>query len=397
MSEKKKNFRKILTWAVLLGALGFGLEHLPGRYTLDDFEDDYEPASPEGIALLALSEVRLEARLGFDRETRHRISRHAEIVVPAGATLEVRASMVPEMEDGEVIARPRTLDLVSDKELTFIYRFVTVASARTLRINPQDPEARVQAVGRYRVLSALATAYRYRRQKTLRRDYKLPDWAELGFQAGILPEHEIRTEEGYSLFTGSQPGKLRISQAEWREGRWQAGTAEVSLPFSDLDPLMEQLLRDVMPDPIALGDLVDLRIDKIHQLTFRENFLDLHVKGRVSYAKSQTVTDVFQPSFTSHLGIAFELPEQVPLEEAVGAVELRNIYSLDFNRSNPIFDRMLRNLARKYREDARAEFRVKNEFPRISEFPGTFVIDQLLIQGDENGFPQLRARFKLLP
>lgn len=396
-SEKKRSTCRKLVWFTLWILILAGLEYVPGTYTIDDFQDDYELTSPEGIALLALSDASLNADLYFATATRHRISRNAEILVPDDTRLQVSATTVPFIQDGEVILRPSSLLIQSDRPLTFIYRFVTVARAKTLRIQPGDPEAKVKAVGHYRVLSALATAYRYKRQKAVKRDYKIPDFARVDFQANFLPDHELKTIEGLSLSTGSEPGRLWIKDAVWREPHWEQGTLQLFLPFSDLNPLINQLLSTVIPEKIELGDAVDLQLDRIHHLKFTENFLDLHLEGRVAYAKSKAVTNMFHPSFKSHLGIQFEFPEQVPLEDAEASVELKNIYTLDFNRSNPLFDKMVRNLARDYRKDARVSFHVKNEFPQILDLPGQLFIDHLKIQGDENGYPQLDMLLKLQP
>jgi hypothetical protein len=396
-APKNSKWRKGLLWVIFLIMLGIFLQHIPGTYTIDDFQDDYELTSPEGIALLALSDASLSAELYFKTAKRHRISRHAEILVPDDTRLWVSAETVPYVQDNEVILKPSALTIHASRPLTFIYRYVTVARAKTLYVDPEAAEAKVKAIGHYRVLSALATAYRYKRQKAVKRDYKIPDFARVDFQANFLPDHELKTIEGFSLSTGSEPGRLWLQDAVWRDQRWEQGTLQLFLPFSDLHPLINQLLSTVIPEKIELGDVVDLRLDRIHHLKFTENFLDLHVEGRVAYAKSKAVTNMFYPSFKSHLGIQFQFPEQVPLEDAEASVELKNIYSLDFNRSHPLFDKMVRNLARDYRKDARAGFNVKNEFPGIIDLPGQLFIDHLKIQGDENGFPQLDMRLHLRP
>lgn len=386
-----------LMWLVYLGVAGILLQHVPGTYTIDDFQDDYEPDAPEAIGLLALSDASLNAELFFESAKRHRISRHAEIVVPAGTLLRVSAETTPFTIDGEVILRPSALEIHASRPLTFIYRRVTVARAKLLRIDPEDPEMRVKAVGQYRVLSALATAHRYERQKAVRRDYQVPDRARVNFTANFRPDHEMTSPQGFTLATGSDPGTLRLTGARWQDGTWQAGQLILSLPFSDPDPLMDQLLQTLLKDPIPLGDAVKLEVEKIHGLTFSDNLLDLYVEGRVRYAKSQTVSDMFHPSFNCHLGIAFELPEQVALEEAEASVALKNIYDLDLNRSHPFFDKMVRNLARSYRDEARVDFSVKASFPEISTLPGRLFIDRFRLRGDAQGYPQLELRLQFLP
>ena len=74
-APKNSKWRKGLLWVIFLIMLGIFLQHIPGTYTIDDFQDDYELTSPEGIALLALSDASLSAELYFKTAKRHRISR----------------------------------------------------------------------------------------------------------------------------------------------------------------------------------------------------------------------------------------------------------------------------------------------------------------------------------
>ncbi|MDF3129176.1 hypothetical protein P0Y35_08220 [Kiritimatiellaeota bacterium B1221] len=389
--------KRILFWILLLLCIGWGLQHIPGSYTIDDFEDDYELTSLEGAGLLAISDASLNAECYFEDVTRHRISRNAEILVPAGATLQISASTSPYVEQDEVILKPATLLIKSDKPLTFIYRFVTVAKANTLEIHPDDPEHKVKAVGQYKVLSALATAYRYKRQKEVRRDYKIPTKATLDFHAHFYPDHEIKTHREISLITGSEPGHFLLTNAKWEKDTWQSGELNISVPFSDLEPSINQLLKAEFPDEVEVGGALDLRVEKIHHLKFTQNFLDLYVEGRITYAGSRRISKIFNPSFKTHLGITFDFPEKTLLQEARLAVSLSNIYSLDFNRSNPIFDKMARKILRSKRDDASVYLDVKKSLPEISQLPGDVYVETLNITGDANGYPTLELKTRFTP
>jgi hypothetical protein len=397
MAQKTSKPKRFLFWILLVICIGYGLVHVPGTYTIDDFLDEYELNSPEGIALLALSDVSLSATLYFENETRHRISRNAEVLVPADTTLQASTSMIPFIRDEEVVARPKTLILSSDQPLTFVYRFVTVAKANTLEIQPNDPEEKVKAIGHYTVLSALATAYRYKRQKELSRDYQAPTRSRMSLNAKVLPNHEIKTEDGYRLFTGSKPCSLVIENAQWIEGTWQRGSLTLALHLADLNPLIAQLVNDLFPEKIEVGGILDLKVKEITNLRFTENFLSLYVKGSLGSAQSKRMANIFTPSFKSHLGIQFNFPRDILLSEAKAGVELKNIYSLDFNRSNPVFDKYIRDLARSYREEAQVSWDLGKEFPILNDLPGQIYIEQFGLTGDEQGFPTFEAHFELKP
>ncbi len=397
MKPKASKPKQLLFWTLLIICIGFGLQHIPGSYTIDDFDDDYELTSPEGIGLLAISDASLVAECYFKETTRHRISRNAEILVPANSTLQVSASTVPYIENDEVILKPTTLLITSDNPLTFIYRFVTVAKANTLEIHPDDPQHKVKAVGQYKVLSALATAYRYKRQKAVRRDYKIPTEATLDFEANFYPDHEIKALEDLSVTTGSEPGKFVLKNATWKNETWQSGKLHISVPFSDLEPSVNQLLKNELPNEVEVGGALDLKIEKIHNLNFKDNFLDLYVEGRITYANSSRVSKIFNPSFKTHLGITFDFPEKTWLQDAKLGVSLTNIYALDFNRSNPIFDKTARSILRKKRDEASVHLNVKDALPEIAQLPGDVYVETLNIKGDANGYPALELEILFTP
>ena len=397
MSQNSSKPKRILFWTLLLICIGYGLQHIPGSYTIDDFDDDYELTSPEGIALLAISDASLSAECYFKQATRHRISRNAEILVPADSTLKISASTVPYIKDDEVILKPESLLITSNRPLTFIYRFVTVAKAKTLQIDPEDSERKVKAVGQYKVLSALATAYRYKRQKEVRRDYLLPTEASLDFEAHFYPDHEIDAAAGISVTTGNEPGYFRLRDAEWKNDTWQKGQLNISLPFADLEPSINQLLKNKFSEELEIGGALDLKIEKIHNVKFTDNFLDLYVEGRITYANSSRISKIFHPSFKTHLGIKFELPSQTLLQDARLKVSLANIYSLDFNRSNPIFDKMARDILRAKRNEAAIELEVKNKLPEIAKLPGDLFVQTLNIKGDTHGYPALELELLFIP
>jgi|GEM_PF-1750102 len=397
MAQNISKPKRILFWILLLACIGYGLEHVPGSYTIEDFQDEYELSSPEGIALLALSDVSLDSELYFEESARHRISRNAEIVVPAGTTLQASATMVPVILNGKVVAGPNELLLTSNKPLTFIYRFVTVAKAKTLKIYPDDPEKKVKAIGHYKLLTALATGYRYKRQKEVRKEYEIPKRASLNFRANVLPNHQIITDEGYSIVTGSKPGALLVEGATWSENRWQQGSISLSLSFSDINPLVDQLVTDLLPDSFELGDLFKLKVKQVYDLQVTQNHLTLYVKGSLTSANSKRMANIFNPSFQTHLGIQFTLPKERPISEAQVGIELKNIYSLDINRSNPVFDKMVRDVIRTYRDDAKVTWGLGKEFPILNELPGTFFVQSIELNGNEKGFPTLEALIEIQP
>lgn len=396
-SAKTKKTLRGFFWIFLIVCMGFGLENFPGSYVIEDFQDEFELTSPEGIALLALEEVSLQAEMFFKEAARHRISRNAEIRVPAGATLNVSAKMVPYIIDNEVVTRPNNLLITSNQPLTFIYRFVPIAKTKTLKVDPDSPDQKVKVVGQYKILTAIMNIHRYQRQKAVKRDYKIPEHAKLDFKAETRPNHEIKTHDGYSVFTGAEPGVLSIENALWKSGRWESGRLSLSLTFADLDPLIDQLMKTFLREPLELGSVFHLNLNRIYDLQFSNNFLTLQVDGTLSPSNSKRMANMFHPSFTSDLGIAFSFPENVPVHKAKAGIGLDKIYSMDFNRNNPLFDKTIRNIARKYKEDANQTWDLGKEFPILLDLPGTFIIETMELDGNENGYPALKAEFKITP
>lgn len=345
MSPRLK--KKHLYGLLILILSGILLQTVPGTYTLDDLEESFEPESPEGKVLLALGETRVEARVYFKRAARHRISRNAELLSPPDTWLEVTGVMRPEEANGEILLKPSTLQLRSDRSLTFVYRNVTVARAKYLR---STPEGTLEAVGYYQVLSALFTGTRYGRQREIRRDYQIPDRAVLNL------------------------------------------TAELK----ELEPMVNRLLGDPIPDSFDVGSVFSLEPVRFHHLRFLENHLDLHVDGKLSSAKSRRVSDTFHPGFRIHLGVDLELPAGQTLADAEIGVSLKQIHALDFNRSNPILDKALRNLLRSRRDDARIRIRIAEEVPEISDWPGDMHIEafSLLGEGADQATLNLRLRWE---
>jgi len=395
-SEKKKKWIRRLKGLLFLVFVGICLQNIPGSYTIDDFQDDYEVNSPEGIALLALSDVTVNAEIFFKEKARHRINRHAEIVVPAGVTLKASASAVPFVEGDEVVARPKTLELTSDKPLTFIYRNVTLATAKRLAIDPEDPTEKVKVIGKYKVLTALATLHRYKRQKAVKRDYKVPSSTTLSIQAHVLPNHKITTPQGYSLDTGPQPGLLSVKDAVWNQGRWQAGYLSLSLHFSDLNPLIDQLVERLFPKEFELGKRFKVKVLRIYNLSLSQNFVRLYVDGTLTSATSSWVSHIFNPSFQTQLGVQFIFPENTLLSEAEATIQLKNIFSLDFNRSNILFDKYARGVARSYRQKASKTWDLSEEFSVLTELPGTVYMDRFQLNGDEQGHSSLDVQLRVL-
>jgi hypothetical protein len=327
---------KHLFYLLLLILLAWGLQNIPGTFSLDDIEEAFEVGSLEGRAFLSLGRCDVKAELYFAEPARHRISRNAELLVPADTWLIMSGTMIPAKEGEEVVLRPGELELRSDRPLTFIYRQVTVARSKHLRTNE---EGTLQAVGHYQALSALRTAYRYQRQREIRRDYQIPTEASLALSVELI----------------------------------------------ELEPLVNSLLGDTIPSTFDLGSVFEIKLERIHHLLFSENHLDLHVDGNLHSAQSRRVSQMFQPGFRARLAVDFHLPREQPLSESEIGVSLRNIHTIDLNHSNPIFDKTIRDLARSYREQARILVDIAEEFPEISEWPGELFIKQLAIdQGEQN-------------
>jgi hypothetical protein len=380
---KRKRLRNLILFLGLL----LLLENVPGTYTLKDAQDEFDLDSWEGIALLALSSVDLNAELYFEGQTLHRISRNAEILAPAGTTLMARASMVPLVEENEVVARPQTALLTADKPLTFIYRGVTVARAKTLRMKVGDPQHRIEAVGRYRVISALFTSYRYHRQKKVRRDYQEPTRAKLNLTAEIAPHHQISFLKEYHVATGSEPGTLSIENAHYDRGNWTAGQVNLTASLSNPEVWLAPMLSTLIPNRFELGRIFEVELRKLHNIRFSDNALDLYIDGALTSANSQRVENVLQPSFQANLGIAFDLPSHILLHEAEAEVSVKKIRNIDFNNSNPIFDNSIRSIARNYREKAKARVNLGEEFPELLELPVRIFVHHLRISGAEDGGP----------
>jgi len=399
MPAKPRTSRKgrIGRWIVLVALTAVLLENIPGTYVIDDAQDEFELDSWEGVGLLAVASASVEAELFFDRPTRHRISRNAEILVPADTRLTFQASMIPTVEEGEAVARPHDGDILSDRPLTFIYRGVTVARANRLRMREVDGEQKLQAVGRYRVLSALLTAHRYHRQKKVRRDYQAPHTAKVDFTAEFHPDHTLEFGEGLTLRTGASPGTLRVRNAHFDQGEWVAGTLDLDLRFGDPEALVNRLMKDLLPKRFDLGGAFAVELKKIHHIVFTENHLDLHLDGRLTSANSSRLENLFHPGFRAHLGIAFDLPENSLLTDSHIGIELKNIHSLDFNRSNPLLDKSLRSLARAHRKEAATEFRFAEEIKELHDLPVRIFVHHSRITGTEDGGPILQMKLGVLP
>ncbi|MDA3875115.1 MAG: hypothetical protein PF795_14295 [Kiritimatiellae bacterium] len=335
--------KKHLIGLLFLILLGVGLQNIPGTYTLDEIDERVELDSLEGKALMSLGRTEVDAAFYFKQPTRHRISRNAELQVPADTRLTLHGVMLPEREDGEIVLKPDSLELRSDRPLVFIYRNVTVARARLLRT---DEEGTLRAVGYYQLLSALRTGSRYQRQREIRRDYQIP------------------TEASMNL----------------------------SVQLKELEPMVNTLLGDSIPDSFDLGSLFRVQLNRFHHLQFSDNHLDLHVDGKVHSAQSKRVSQVFSPSFRARLGVDVQLPREQLLSDAAVGVSLKQIHTLDFNRSNPVFDKMIRDLARSYRDEARIEFHIAEEVPEIAQWPGELFIEDFNLRGEKEDDAEMQLR-----
>lgn len=325
--------RKALFRLSVLGLLALALQHIPGTYVLEEIEERVDLDSPLGTALGSLENLEMKGQIFFSEPARHRISRNAEIDVPGDTTLSLRAVMVPRLESDEWILEPAVLTVESDRPLVFVYRRVAVARARTLVLND---DGRLQAVGYYQVLSALRTSHRYERQRAIRRAYQIPSLARVN----------------------------------------------LSLALTDLEPLVNRLLGDVIPDRFDLGALFEVRLSRLHHLQFSENHLDLHVDGSLRSGRSQRVTRVMQPSFRSRLGVDVHLPHEQLLTDAGFGVSLRNIHTFNFSGLNPIFDKLIRDMIRSHRDHARVLITVAEDFPEVLTWPGTLFIEDFRLRGE---------------
>lgn len=339
--------KKVLFRLIVLVLLGIALQNIPGTYTLEEIEERMDLESSEGTLLTSLGRTEVEGTLYFKEPTRHRISRNAEIEVPEDTWLRFKGVMLPERDNGELVLKPAELDLQSDRPLMFIYRSVTVARARQLRLNEAGL---LQAVGYYQVLSALRTGHRYARQREIRRAYEIP------------------------------------SQA------W----VNLSVALEDLEPMVNDLMGDLIPYAFDLGSVFEVRLERLHHLQFLDNHLDLHVDGTLRSAQSRRVSRVLQPSFRARLGVDLHLPSEKFLSEATFGVSLRNIHTFNFSGLNPLFDRMLRGVARSHREEARVFFSIAEDAPEVLEWPGELFIEafSLLGEGGDDAEIQLRIHWE---
>lgn len=339
--------QKHLFWFCILVLLGAGLQNIPGTYTLDEIDERYELDSLEGKALMSLGRTEVDASFYFREPALHRISRNAELQVPADTRLTLHGVALPFREDGEIVLKPDSLELRSDRPLVFIYRNVTVARAKLLRT---DEEGSLKAVGYYQVLSALRTGSRYQRQREIRRDYDIPAEASVN----------------------------------------------LSVYLNELEPMVNTLLGGAIPDSFDLGSVFRVQLNRFHHLQFSDNHLDLHVDGKVSSLQSKRVSQVFSPSFRARLGVDIQLPREQLLNDAVIGASLKQIHTLDFNRSNPVFDKMIRDLARSDRDEARVEFRIAEEVPGIAQWPGELFIEEFSLrgEGEDDAKVNLRVHWK---
>jgi len=337
--------RSVPVWLILLALSGVALQNIPGTYVLDEIGERVAADSPAGIAISSLGKTAVRGSLYFREPARHRISRNAEIGVPAETSLSVHAVMEPFLENGEWILEPAELSVVSDRPLTFMYRGVTLARARHLRLND---EGRLEAEGHYQVLSALRSAHRYQRQRTVRRDYRVPAAARI----------------------------------------------HLSLALKDLEPMVNRLLGETIPDAFDLGSVFEVRLDRLHHLQFSENHLDLHVDGTLRYARSRRVSRVLHPGFRARLGVDVHLPREQCLAEAGLGVSLRNVHTFNFSGLNPVFDKMIRDTVRSYRNEARVLFSAAEVYPGVLAWPGTLFIEDFHLQGERGDAADLLLQIR---
>jgi len=386
MTRRRRRWPWVL--GVTLGVLL--LEFLPGAYTIDSFQDEWEPGSPEGIALQALKTLSLETDMWFDRSTRQRISRNAELLVPTGTRITLTASMIPLMENNEAVARPRTWELRASRPLTFVYRGVTVARARRMRIRSDDPERRVRAIGTYRILSALTTAHRYKRQKKVRRAYQAPDHARLSIRARFQPDHflEILPDAGWS--TGTEPAAFDVKELTWNGERFVSGHLDLAASFTNPEAFLEGLRNRYLDTPMNIGGGFTLRMRQLDAITFETNLVRLHAKGTL--APNSGMAKIMSPSFNAHLGFGLEVPENQRLGNATAGVFLKNVYALDVNRSHTWFDTTLRGLVRKNRHKIAERIDLRDELPDTEAIPRHLYFDRFRVTPNPEGGPRLEIR-----
>ncbi len=231
---KKSKRRRRMLLALVLVAGGFLLQNFPGQYTFREVSEEYERDTAEGIGISGVAAAELRAVLYFEEATLQRVSRNAQLAVPPGATLQLRARTVPRFDEdtNEVIVIPEDVEILSDKPLTFIYRNVPVAHSRELRSVPDDPKLRIRAHGRYRILSALPRLHRYRRKRDgPRREWQAPTRAEISFHAELKPSHTFAFDEKLVFTTSDAPQTLTLDNLVYENGQWTAGDVQLHLAF----------------------------------------------------------------------------------------------------------------------------------------------------------------------
>ena len=260
MTKTHRTKRKRWIWLPILGLLAVLLQQIPGRYTFRDLSDDFDPGTPEAVLLAGVASAEVSAELYFARATVQRISRNAELGVPAGATLRLRARTTPQVdpESGEVFVAPEDVEILSDLPLTFIYRNVPLARSRELRSVPGDPEKRVRAYGRYRMLSALPHLHRYeRRRGGPRRVWAAPDRAEVTFSATLHTGHTFSFEEGMHFTSASNTGgSVQLTDLLFEDGRWLAGRLALEMGLADPLSFPGGQFREVVDGKLTLSGRV---------------------------------------------------------------------------------------------------------------------------------------------
>ncbi|MCC5849887.1 MAG: hypothetical protein JJU29_17510 [Verrucomicrobia bacterium] len=231
---KKTKGRKRILLLLLLAGVGIVLQNFPGQYTFKEVSEEYERDTIGGIGISGIASAELRAVLYFEEATLQRVSRNAQLEVPAGSTLNLRARTVPRFDEdtNEVIVVPEDVEILSDKPLTFIYRNVPVAHSRELRSVEGDPQYRIRAHGRYRILSALPRLHRYRRNREgPRREWEAPTRAEITFHAELKPNHTFAFDEKLVFTTAGESQRLVMDRLVYENGNWTQGDIDLNLAF----------------------------------------------------------------------------------------------------------------------------------------------------------------------
>jgi len=321
--------KRIILWLLPVLLTGYLLQNIPGTYLLDDFDLSASKDSPEGMALQRLESLMLEGTLYFEEAARHRISRNAELLVPAGTRLTFTGSGTSEEMEERIGLNPEQVAIIADQPLTFIYRQVNLARSQRLETTP---EGHLNIIGHYRVLSALRTAYRYQRQREVRRDFKIPAHANLNLRAD----------------------------------------------FRDLTPALNQALHTHFSEEILLGNSLALQLKAITQWSVPEdNYLDIYFDSRIRYARSERISSIMQPRIKARIGVELDLPEDTDLAEAELGVTLARIHTLDFKGGHPLLDRATRGIARSRQDQASFTFNLREEITEIETLPGSLYIRTL--------------------